>query len=244
MSRQNLNSNDLAAKYSHGQQATSQLHYGQIKHHACSAGTSAALQCIPDEVVLPSPVASDQIVGGIMAPTLPSLDVRRLRSYVFRLPLFTRTVLVFVVVFWILELQKVWNVVQWGALIPKEVNLGTSKSRPVSALPPHLILLLISNLMSFTVYRLNTYPLIHRNFLHALFNTLALTPLLERFEAEHGTLLSGAMFVGRSYNLFLATEKSTSLTRRMVALSTMPAAVYLLVERGILRQNTAILGAR
>ncbi|KAL8915552.1 MAG: hypothetical protein Q9171_000117 [Xanthocarpia ochracea] len=133
-----------------------------------------------------------------MAPTLPSLDVRRLRSYVFRLPLFTRIVLVLVIVFWILELQKVWNVVQWGALIPKEINLGT-------------------------MYRLNTYPLIHRNFLHAFFNTLALVPLLERFEAEHGTLLSGAMFGG--------------------PLSTLPAAVYLLVERGILRQNTAILGA-
>lgn len=47
------------------------------------------------------------------------------------------------------------------------------------------------------VYRLNTYPLIHRGFFHALLNTLALVPLLERFEAEHGTLLTGAMFVGR-----------------------------------------------
>lgn len=70
-----------------------------------------------------------------MAPTIPSLDVKRLRSYVFRLPLFTRIVLVLIVVFWILELQKVWNVVQWGALIPKEVNLGTSKSQQVSTLP-------------------------------------------------------------------------------------------------------------
>lgn len=63
-----------------------------------------------------------------MAPTLPSLDVRRLRSYVFRLPLFTRIVLFLVALFWILELQKVWDVIQWGSLIPKEVNLGTSKS--------------------------------------------------------------------------------------------------------------------
>ncbi|KAL8774977.1 MAG: hypothetical protein Q9209_000456 [Squamulea sp. 1 TL-2023] len=132
-----------------------------------------------------------------MAPTLPSLDVRRLRSYIFRLPLFTRIVLAFVIVFWVLELQKVWNVVRWGALIPKEISFGT-------------------------MYRLNTYPLIHRNFLHAFLNTLALVPLLERFEAEHGTLLSGAMFAG--------------------PLSTLPAAIYLLIERGILRQNTAILG--
>ena len=61
-----------------------------------------------------------------MAPSVPSLDVRRIRSYVFRLPLFTRIVLVFVGLFWILELQQVWDVVQWGALVPKEVNLGTS----------------------------------------------------------------------------------------------------------------------
>ena len=47
------------------------------------------------------------------------------------------------------------------------------------------------------MYRLNTYPLIHLGFLHALFNTLALAPLLERFEADHGTLLTAAMFVGR-----------------------------------------------
>ncbi|KAL8943280.1 MAG: hypothetical protein Q9216_001191 [Gyalolechia sp. 2 TL-2023] len=134
-----------------------------------------------------------------MAPTLPSLDVRRLRSYIFRLPLFTRIVLVFVSLFWILELPQIWDVVQWGALVPKEVHLGT-------------------------MYRLNTYPLIHRGFFHALFNTFALVPLLERFEAEHGTLLTGAMFAG--------------------PLSTLPAAGYLLFERGILGRNTALLGAR
>ncbi len=61
-----------------------------------------------------------------MAPSLPSLDVRRLRSYVFRLPLFTRVILTFIALFWILELQQIWNVVQWGALIPKEINFGTS----------------------------------------------------------------------------------------------------------------------
>ncbi|KAL8656611.1 MAG: hypothetical protein Q9210_000149 [Variospora velana] len=133
-----------------------------------------------------------------MAPTLPSLDIRRLRSYVLRLPLFTRMILILIAIFWILELQQVWNVVQWGALIPKEINLAT-------------------------MYRLNTYPLIHRGFLHAFFNTLALIPLLERFESEHGTLLTGAMFVG--------------------PLSTLPAAAYLLIERGIFRQNAAILGA-
>ncbi|KAI4106267.1 MAG: hypothetical protein L6R37_002249 [Teloschistes peruensis] len=85
-----------------------------------------------------------------MAPTLPSFDVRRLRSYVFRLPLLTRIVLILVALFWVLELQQIWNVVQWGALIPDEINFGTT-----------------------------------------------LVPLLERFESEHGTLLTGAMFAGR-----------------------------------------------
>lgn len=51
--------------------------------------------------------------------------------------------------------------------------------------------------LSCTVYRLNTYPLIHLGLLHALLNVIALLPLLERFEAEHGTLLSVAMFAGR-----------------------------------------------
>lgn len=54
--------------------------------------------------------------------------------------------------------------------------------------------------MSFcTVYRLNTYPLIHLGLFHALLNVIALLPLLERFEAEHGTLLSVTMFAGRIY---------------------------------------------
>ena len=47
------------------------------------------------------------------------------------------------------------------------------------------------------VYRLNTFPFIHLGFFHALVNILALTPLMERFEAEHGTLTTLAMFGGR-----------------------------------------------
>lgn len=48
-------------------------------------------------------------------------------------------------------------------------------------------------------YRINTFPLIHIGFFHMLFNVLALTPLLERFESEYGTLTSLAMFFGREY---------------------------------------------
>ena len=47
------------------------------------------------------------------------------------------------------------------------------------------------------MYRLNTFPLIHMGFFHMLINLVCLIPLLERFEAEHGTLNTTAMFLGR-----------------------------------------------
>jgi hypothetical protein len=47
------------------------------------------------------------------------------------------------------------------------------------------------------VYRTNTFPLVHAGFFHTLMNILALTPLLERFEAEYGTLTTLALFMGR-----------------------------------------------
>lgn len=49
------------------------------------------------------------------------------------------------------------------------------------------------------VYRTNTFPLVHAGFFHAFMNILALTPLLERFEAEYGTLTTLALFLGRMY---------------------------------------------
>lgn len=51
------------------------------------------------------------------------------------------------------------------------------------------------------VYRVNTFPLIHLNLLHTIFNIFALAPLLERFETEFGTLTSLALFFGRQYIL-------------------------------------------
>lgn len=48
-----------------------------------------------------------------------------------------------------------------------------------------------------TVYRLNTFPLMHLGFFHLLCNVLALAPLLERFEAEFGTLITLSLFSGR-----------------------------------------------
>ncbi|KAF7180282.1 hypothetical protein CNMCM7691_009449 [Aspergillus felis] len=130
-------------------------------------------------------------------PPLP-FNPTRVRSYVLRLPLFTRLVLLVIVAFWLLELQTIWSVVQWGSLTPSEIGFGT-------------------------MYRLNTYPFIHVGFFHAFVNLVALTPLLERFEAEHGTLTALALFLG--------------------PLSTFPAGIYILIEKFILHSNTAVVGA-
>ncbi|KAH2692596.1 hypothetical protein KXW53_008829 [Aspergillus fumigatus] len=130
-------------------------------------------------------------------PPLP-FNPTRVRSYMLRLPLFTRLVLLVILAFWLLELQTIWSVVQWGSLTPNEIGIGS-------------------------MYRLNTYPFIHVGFFHAFVNLLALTPLLERFEAEHGTLTAVALFIG--------------------PLSTFPAGIYILVEKFILRSNTAVVGA-
>lgn len=100
------------------------------------------------------------------------INVSRLRSYLFRLPLFTRLIVLAIFAFWVLELQTVWSVIQWGSLIPKEIGLGS-------------------------MYRLNTFALVHMGFWHMLLDTVCLVPLLERFEAEWGTLNSLALFMGR-----------------------------------------------
>jgi glycosylphosphatidylinositol transamidase len=104
----------------------------------------------------------------------PSFNPVRLRTYVFRLPLFTRLILLAIIAFWVLELQTVWSVIQWGALIPKEIGFSS-------------------------MYRLNTFPLIHLGFFHMLMDTICLVPLLERFESEFGTLTSVALFMGREF---------------------------------------------
>lgn len=37
----------------------------------------------------------------------------------------------------------------------------------------------------------------HLNFFHMIFNLVAVTPLIERFESEFGTLVTLALFTGR-----------------------------------------------
>ncbi|KAI1004785.1 Rhomboid protein 2 [Podosphaera aphanis] len=133
-----------------------------------------------------------------MALSLPRFSAIKLRGYLFRLPLFTRLVTLAILLLWIAGLQPVWDIQKWGALIPEEVGLTS-------------------------MYRTNTFPLIHHGFLHALSNVFALTPLLERFEAENGTLTTLALFLG--------------------PLSTIPALLYTFLERVVFRMNTSIFGA-
>ncbi len=47
------------------------------------------------------------------------------------------------------------------------------------------------------MHRLNLFPLTHLGFLHMVVNVLALTPLLERFESEFGTIVTLSLFTGR-----------------------------------------------
>lgn len=133
-----------------------------------------------------------------MTPTLAQFSATRFRIFISKLPLFTRAVFLIILLFWLLSIQPIWNVSQWGALIPKEINLKS-------------------------MYRINTFPLVHVGLFHALSNVLALTPLLERFEAENGTLTTLVLFIG--------------------PLSTIPALLYTFIETVILKMDTQILGA-
>lgn len=143
-----------------------------------------------------------------MAPTLPQISPTRFRSWILRLPLFTRIVVLAIFIFWILELWSYLDFLQWGALIPSRVNLGTSESLHGSGNCRYKPRLLTAR--SLVVYRLNTYPLVHGGIFQALFSAVALVPLLERFEAEHGTILSGAFFLGRKGKASFSVERINS----------------------------------
>jgi hypothetical protein len=69
---------------------------------------------------------------GTMPPSLPQFSAARARSYIFRLPLFTRCIILVIALLWLVSLQSAWDVQQWGALIPKEIGLATSSSPSLS----------------------------------------------------------------------------------------------------------------
>ncbi|KAJ6788907.1 hypothetical protein PWT90_00118 [Aphanocladium album] len=131
-------------------------------------------------------------------PTVRGFSTVKARSYIFRLPLFTRAIVLIIFLLSLLSLPGFWDIQAWGSLVPDKVSL-------------------------FAAHRVTTFPLIHVNILHAILNVVALTPLMERFENEYGTLTSLALFFG--------------------PLTTVPAVLYLVIESGILRLNNAIMGA-
>ncbi|KAL2751935.1 hypothetical protein ACRALDRAFT_1066384 [Sodiomyces alcalophilus JCM 7366] len=133
-----------------------------------------------------------------MPPSTSNFSPLRARTYVVRLPLFSRIVVLVIILAWLVGLQKAWDVRKWGALDPTEISIASG-------------------------YRINTFPFIHVNFIHAVLNLVALTPLLERFETEFGTLTSLALFMG--------------------PLTTIPAVLYIVLEVFVLRGNTAVMGA-
>lgn len=152
-------------------------------------------------------------------PVLPAnFSAVRARSYVYRLPLFTRLLLFLIMAAWVatVALGDGFDVKAWGALVPEEVGITSCMSmsqpfyfarRPEFPFSRSCLIRLIlaarrrTTLTTCaherTVYRTNTYTFIHINLLHMLMNVLALTPLLERFESEYGTLTSLALFFGR-----------------------------------------------
>ncbi|KAM3550784.1 hypothetical protein MY1884_008064 [Beauveria asiatica] len=150
-------------------------------------------------------------------PTVRGFSTVKARSYIYRLPLFTRAIVLIIFVFSLLSLPGIWDIQAWGSLIPSEISL-------------------------FAAHRINTFPLIHLNILHAILNIVALTPLMERFENEYGTLTSLALFFGRETSLPLGALL-TEIVLTEAALTTVPAVLYLVIESGILRLNNAIMGA-
>ncbi|KAF2788395.1 rhomboid protein 2 [Melanomma pulvis-pyrius CBS 109.77] len=130
-------------------------------------------------------------------PSFPQLNPLRLRSYVLRLPLCTRLLLAICVALWVAAIPLPW-LRDWASLEPDK--------------------------MDFTqMHRLNAFPLMHLNWLHLMFNIIALTPLLERFEAEFGTLVTLALFTG--------------------PFGTLPGGIFVLLEKYVFRSNTVVMGA-
>jgi len=122
---------------------------------------------------------------------------KRLEAYVLRLPLLTRVVILAISAVHFFEVIGV-PVSVYFALDPKVMGLDQ-------------------------MHRLNTYPLVHTGLMHCLMNIFALTPLLERFEREIGTLKCLLLIAG--------------------PIVTFPAALYLLIEMGLLQGRQEIMGA-
>ncbi|KAF2242152.1 hypothetical protein BU26DRAFT_524780 [Trematosphaeria pertusa] len=130
-------------------------------------------------------------------PSYPQFNPLRLRSYIFRLPLCTRLLVAAIIGLWVATIPFPW-LREVAALTPDKMDLTQ-------------------------MHRLNLFPVMHLNFLHMLFDVFALTPLLERFEAEFGTIVTLSLFTG--------------------PFGLLPGGLYLLLEKVVLRSNTTVMGS-
>jgi membrane associated rhomboid family serine protease len=131
-----------------------------------------------------------------MAWSLPNINSARIRSAVIRIPLATKAFLAVIVGFWVLGL--LFGPQTWARLDPDKVFNGGGKSflhfrdykenRETD-----------SDWVCDIAHRLSTYPFVHLNIFHTIINLMALTPLLEKFEGENGTLTTLIMFTGRMF---------------------------------------------
>lgn len=126
-------------------------------------------------------------------PGVRGFSTLRARSYIFRLPLFTRAIILIIIIFWAVSLPSIWDIKGWGALVPDKVSFTTGEQLELPPIPHRGRI--ADNLHQ--AYRLSTFPLVHLNLIHAALNVVALTPLMERFENEYGTLPTLSLFFGR-----------------------------------------------
>lgn len=57
-------------------------------------------------------------------PSIQGFNTLRARSYIFRLPLFTRAILLAIICFWLASLPGYWDVRLWGSLIPDKMSFA------------------------------------------------------------------------------------------------------------------------
>lgn len=70
-------------------------------------------------------------------PTLQSFSAGRAKSYVYKLPFFTRLVILILVATWAagVVLGAKWDIQAWGALVPDEVGLSSCECYLAHELP-------------------------------------------------------------------------------------------------------------
>lgn len=60
-----------------------------------------------------------------MAISLPPIGAARVRSYLLRLPLFTRLIVLVIILLWLLSGQSLFDVQAWGALVPEKIGISS-----------------------------------------------------------------------------------------------------------------------